>query len=84
MAMTDEQWAEYQRQGLHLRPEQRPDRMAKIDLGISDGPTLSDSQQLAKIVKLLSTIKNVLVFFLVVFIVGIVLSFVVEIAHSAH
>jgi len=29
--MTDEQWAEYQRQGLHLRTGQRPDGLTLCD-----------------------------------------------------
>jgi hypothetical protein len=39
MAMTNEEWAEYQRRGLHLRPEQRTEQhlaYAEASGGIQD------------------------------------------------
>jgi hypothetical protein len=86
VAMTDEQWAEYQRQGLHLRPEQRTEKQLAEQRPKKEltEQTLSDNEQLTQIVTLLSTIKNILVFFLIVFIVGFVLSLFIGIGHSAH
>jgi hypothetical protein len=80
MAMTDEEWADYQRKGLHMRPDQRTAQhlaeesgvqaTGQVDLNAS--PQFS-SDRLSEISKSVDSIRRMLKFFVVLAVIGLIL-----------
>jgi hypothetical protein len=72
MAMTDEEWAQYQREGRHLREDQR----TQIMQASANEAELSDGERQLRVTtecrELLKSIKTMLVFFTVLAVLGLV------------
>jgi hypothetical protein len=77
--MTDAEWEQYQREGRHLREDQRTDAQRATDLQktIDNRANLSDSERqilvTAECRELLKSIRNMLLFFTVLGVLGLVL-----------
>jgi len=92
MAMTNEEWAEYQRKGLHLRPEQRTEEERAALKGEQtnavnngDANAVSAPGQLGEIINLLSSIKSMLKFFVVLAVIGLCIGFLdILVSLTAH
>jgi uncharacterized membrane protein (DUF106 family) len=74
--MTDAEWEQYQREGRHLRDDQRTTDLKKM---VDNRENLSDIERqllvMAECRELLKSIRNMLVFFVVLAVIGLILGF---------